>query len=144
MFQRQNEIQGSSIKAALYISKGVDQMKIRRGDIFVTDLESVGENVGSEQSSKRPAVIIQNDTGNEYSPTTIVAFITTKNKHNIPTHVRLHTSRLYYPSIALLEQIRTISKERLVKYIGTLSDSEMEKIVKALCISLGIDRKDKK
>lgn len=119
-------------------------MKIRRGDIFVTDLESVGENVGSEQSSKRPAVIIQNDTGNEYSPTTIVAFITTKNKHNIPTHVRLHTSRLYYPSIALLEQIRTISKERLVKYIGTLSDSEMEKIVKALCISLGIDRKDKK
>ncbi|MGN0615476.1 type II toxin-antitoxin system PemK/MazF family toxin [Ruminococcus flavefaciens] len=62
----------------------------------------------------------------------------------IPTHVRLHTSRLYYSSIALLEQIRTISKERLVKYIGTLSDSEMEKIDKALCISLGIDRKDKK
>ncbi|MBE6864947.1 MAG: type II toxin-antitoxin system PemK/MazF family toxin [Ruminococcus flavefaciens] len=53
-------------------------MKIRRGDIFVTDLESVGENVGSEQSSKRPAVIIQNDTGNEYSPTTIVAFILSK------------------------------------------------------------------
>jgi len=78
MLQRQNEIQGSSIKAALYISKGVDQMKIRRGDIFVTDLESVGENVGSEQSSKRPAVIIQNDTGNEYSPTTIVAFILSK------------------------------------------------------------------
>ena len=60
-------------------------MKIRRGDIFVTDLESVGENVGSEQSSRRPAVIIQNDTGNEYSPTTIVAFITTKNKQNIPS-----------------------------------------------------------
>jgi len=78
------------------------------------------------------------------SKSTIVAFITTKNKHNIPTHVRLHTSRLYYPSIALMEQIRTISKERLVKYIGTLSDSEIEKIDKALCISLGIDRKVKK
>ena len=119
-------------------------MKIRRGDIYYTNIEDKGQAVGSEQSGSRPAVVIQNDTGNKYSPTTIVAFITTKQKRLLPTHVRLHTNTLFYPSIALLEQIRTVSKDRLGRYIGTVSDKDMKKIDRALEISLELNRKEKK
>ena len=119
-------------------------MKVRRGDIYYINIESTGQTVGSEQSGSRPAVVIQNDTGNEYSPTTIVAFITTRKKAILPTHVRLHTNRLFYPSTALLEQIRTVSKDRLERYIGTLSEAEMRKIDKALKISLELYGKEKK
>ena len=119
-------------------------MKIRRGDIFYTNIEGIGQAVGSEQSGSRPAVVIQNDIGNEYSHTTIVAFITTKQKKLLPSHVRLHTNTLFFPSTALLEQIRTISKDRLDRYIGTLSEADMRKIDRALEISLDLYGKEKK
>ena len=119
-------------------------MKIRRGDIYYTNIEDIGQTVGSEQSGSRPAIVIQNDIGNEYSPTTIVAFITTRQKKLLPTHVRLHTNTLFYPSTALLEQVRTISKDRLERYIGTLSDKDMKKIDRALEISLALYGKEKK
>ena len=119
-------------------------MKIRRGDIFYTNIEGIGQAVGSEQSGSRPGIVIQNNTGNEYSPTTIVASITKREKRLLPTHVRLHTNTLFYPSTALLEQIRTVSKDRLERYIGTLSDKDMKKIDRALEISLALYRKEKK
>ena len=115
------------------------KMRIRRGDIFYTRIEGTGQTVGSEQSGCRPAVVIQNDTGNKYSPTTIVAFITTKRKKQLPTHVRLHSNSLYFPSTALLEQRRTVSKDRLVRYIGTLSRADMKKIDRAIQISLELN-----
>ena len=88
--------------------EAVINMKIRRGDVYYINIESTGRTVGSEQSGSRPGIVIQNDTGNEYSPTTIVAFITTRQKRLLPTHVRLHNNTLFYPSTALLEQIRTV------------------------------------
>ncbi|SDA31248.1 mRNA interferase MazF [Ruminococcus sp. YE71] len=112
--------------------------RIRRGDIYYTNIEDIGQAVGSEQSGSRPAVVIQNDVGNKYSPTTIVAFITTKPKKYLPTHVRLHTKMLFFSSTVMLEQIRTVSKDRLEKYIGTLNKAEMEKIDRAICVSLDI------
>ena len=114
---------------------------IKRGDIFFARLPGTE---GSEQKGTRPVIVIQNDIGNEYSPTTIVAFITTKQKKLLPTHVRLHTNTLFFPSTALLEQIRTISKDRLDRYIGTLSEADMRKIDRALEISLALYRKEKK
>lgn len=122
----------------------VINMKIRRGDVYYINIEDNGQTVGSEQSGSRPGVVIQNDIGNEYSPTTIVAFITTRQKRLLHTHVRLHTNTLFYPSTALLEQIRTVSKDRLERYIGTLSDKDMKKIDRALEISLALYRKEKK
>ncbi len=116
-------------------------MKIKRGDVFYTNLEAVDQAVGSEQSGCRPAVVIQNDVGNEHSPTTIVAFITTRKKRNLPTHVRLHNNALFFPSVALLEQIRTVSKERLTRYIGTLSRRDMRRIDRAIMISLALNRR---
>lgn len=117
--------------------------RIRRGDIYYTQLENIDNAVGSEQSGSRPAVVIQNDVGNKYSPTTIVAFITTQPKKCLPTHVRLHTKILFFSSTVMLEQIRTVSKDRLEKYIGTLSKSEIEKIDRAICVSLNIKETEK-
>lgn len=116
-------------------------MDIHRGDIFFMYPDKTDHFIGSEQSGPRPVVIIQNDRGNKYSDTTIIANISTKDKNTLPTHVRLHSKYIAFPSVAMLEQIRTISKQRLGKYIGTLSSSQMKKIDKAICISLGIDRR---
>ena len=114
-------------------------MKIKRGDVFYASIEDVGQAVGSEQSGCRPAVIIQNDVGNDHSPTTIVAFITTRRKRKLPTHVRLHNNALFFSSTALLEQIRTISKDRLTRYIGTLCKRDMKRIDRAIMISLALN-----
>ena len=114
---------------------------MNRGDIYYTDLNRT---IGSEQAGLRPVVILQNDTGNEYSPTVIVAPITSKinSKALIPTHVfikPLKNNGLKQNSIVLTEQIRTIDKMRLDYYIGKLNDIELHSIDKALIISLGID-----
>ena len=114
-------------------------MKIRRGDVFYISIEDVGQAIGSEQSGCRPAVVIQNNVGNEHSPTTIVAFITTRKKRNLLTHVILHNSNLLFPSVALLEQIRTVSKERFIRYIGTLNWRDMKRIDRAIMISLALN-----
>lgn len=106
---------------------------MRRGQVYYAEL---GEGVGSEQGGLRPVLIIQNDTGNKFSTTTIVAPLTTQTKTKVPTHckVKLPNGKV---SIILLEQIRTIDKSRIKgKSIGRLED--MEKVDKAIAISLGL------
>lgn len=99
---------------------------------------------GSEQSGIRPVVIIQNNKGNHYSETTIVAMVTSKKKKPTAVHVNLHSKDIFSKkSYVLTEQLRTISINRLGKYVGMLSDSDMRKIDKALKISLGLtERKE--
>lgn len=109
---------------------------IMRGDIYYADLNPV---VGSEQGGIRPCLIIQNDVGNKHSPTIIVAAITSRAKTQLPTHISLSgIAALEKDSIALLEQIRTIDKTRLRKYIGTLDGEAMSKVDKTLAISVGL------
>ena len=110
--------------------------EIKRGDIYKADLSPV---VGSEQGGIRPVVIVQNDMGNRYSPTIIVVPITTRlNKRNLPTHTKINNSSLLKESIALMEQIRTIDKSRLIEFIGVLNESEMNRITEALRISIDV------
>lgn len=109
---------------------------LKRGDIYYADLSN---GVGSEQQGIRPVLIIQNDVGNKYSPTTIISCITTKFKTELPTHIDLSKNcGLKYESTVLLEQIRTIDKSRLREKIGKCSDEELIKINKAIKISLSI------
>ena len=114
------------------------ERKIRRGDIFNADLS---HGIGSEQIGYRPVVIISNDTGNKYSSTVIISIITSKMayKTKMPTHCSIKAQQgLVRDSLLLLEQIRTIDKERLKEYIGTLDNSVMSKVDKALAVSLGL------
>ena len=118
-----------------------DNMEIKRGDLFYAALDETY--VGSEQTGVRPVVILQNNIGNEYSPSVIVAPITSKvnSKSIIPTHVYIkgYKNRLKQNSLILTEQIRAIDKQRLRYYIGALDIGELRKVDKALIISLGID-----
>ena len=111
---------------------------VKRGDIFYADLSPV---VGSEQGGVRPVIIIQNDIGNKYSPTVIISAITSQiNKAKLPTHVEISSEEygLNKDSVVLLEQIRTLDKRRLKEKIGHMSDKDMEKVNKALLISVGL------
>lgn len=110
---------------------------IVRGDIFYADLNPV---IGSEQGGIRPVLVIQNNTGNRFSPTVIVAAISgkTREKTKLPTHLKVQKPGLKSESVILLEQVRTIDKQRLCNYIGNLDRSEMEKVDRRLKISLGI------
>ena len=109
---------------------------IKRGEIYYADLSPV---VGSEQGGIRPVIILQNDTGNCYSPTTIVVAVTSKTTKNyLPTHIRVHSSTLRKNSVAMLEQIRTIDKQRILGYIGQTDSRTMQNINKAMRISLGL------
>ena len=109
---------------------------ISRGDIFYADLSPV---VGCEQGGTRPVLILQNDIGNRYSTTVIVCAITGKPKKPLPTHAVIGgAGRLSRESFALLEQIRTIDRIRLREWIGRLDVHEMEKIDRALSISVGL------
>ena len=118
-----------------------NNMEIKRGDLFYAALDETY--VGSEQTGVRPVVILQNNIGNEYSPTVIVAPITSKvnSKSIIPTHVYIkgYKNRLKQNSLILTEQIIAIDKQRLRYYIGALDIGELRKVDKALIISLGID-----
>lgn len=110
---------------------------ICRGDIYYADLSPV---VGSEQGGIRPVLILQNDTGNRYSPTVIVAAITGSLKKQFPTHANIGSiENLYKQSFVLLEQIRTLDKSRLQRYIGHIDGRKMDEINEALLISVGID-----
>ena len=121
--------------------KGIFIMKdqgIRRGDIYQADLNPV---FGSEQGGYRPVLVIQNNRGNKYSPTVIVAAITSRLKTKLPTHVSLRNIKgLDKNSVVLLEQVRTIDKKRLDNYIGTLTKEQMQKIDKALRTSTGMKK----
>lgn len=108
---------------------------IKRGQIYMADLNPV---IGSEQGGIRPVVVIQNDIGNRYSPTIIVAAITGKTKKSLPTHTSLKSKGNLKNSICLLEQIRTVDKSRLLDYVGKVSKDEMDAIVEALSKSLDI------
>ncbi len=109
--------------------------EIKRGQIYLADLNPV---MGSEQGGVRPVVIIQNNVGNRFSPTVIVAAITARMKKNMPTHAPLKSTGLPKDSIALLEQIRTIDKCRLIEYVGEVSRPEMNGIVEALRKSIDV------
>lgn len=111
---------------------------IKRGDIFYADLSPV---VGSEQGGIRPVIIIQNDVGNRYSPTVIVAAITSQiNKAKLPTHVEISSEEygLNKDSVVLLEQVRTLDKRRLKERIGHMTYEDMIKVDIALRISLDL------
>lgn len=111
---------------------------LKRGDIYFADLSPV---IGSEQGGVRPVLIVQNDIGNQYSPTTIAAAITSQlAKAKLPTHVELscQTCGLEKDSVVLTEQIRTIDKKRLKEKIASLDEESMSRVSKALEISLGL------
>ncbi len=112
--------------------------KVQRGDIFYADL---GKTVGSEQSGTRPVLIIQNNVGNKFSPTVIVAVLTSKvNKKPLPTHVAVDARYgLTEKSLIMFEQIATIDRQRLRGYVGTLDASVMEQAENAIKISLGLE-----
>ncbi len=112
--------------------------QIRRGEVYYADLSPV---IGSEQGGIRPVIILQNDMGNEYSSTTIVAAITSStDKSRLPTHVDIDCDGLYKKSIVLLEQFRTIDKSRLREKIGKVGKETMGKIDYAIIKSLGIGK----
>ena len=111
---------------------------VKRGDIYYADLSPV---VGSEQGGVRPVLIVQNDTGNRYSPTVIVAAITSQTgKAKLPTHIELAAQNygLTRDSVVLLEQIRTLDKKRLREYMGRLDEEQMEKVDGAIAVSFGL------
>jgi len=113
-------------------------MTIKRGDIYYADLSPV---VGSEQGGVRPVLIIQNDVGNRYSPTVIAAAITSqRDKTRLPTHIQVTAEGcgLAKDSIVLLEQVRTIDKQRLKERMGKLDGGAMGAIDKALSVSFGL------
>ena len=115
-----------------------DNWNYRRGDIYLVDL---GKNIGSEQGGCRPVLAIQNNVGNHYGPTLIVAPITSRfwKKSNQPTHSVLEgVPNLTSPSVVLTEQIITIDKTRVMKYLGKVSDEQMNNIDKAIMVSLNL------
>ncbi|MEK6861198.1 MAG: type II toxin-antitoxin system PemK/MazF family toxin [Nanoarchaeota archaeon] len=114
-------------------------MDIKRGDIVLVNLDPV---IGSEQGKTRPALVIQNDIGNKYSPTTIVAPITSKVfSKEFPTNVQIspQDSGLESESTVLLNQVRNIDKSRIIKKLGALKDQIIKKVGLAIKISLGVD-----
>lgn len=114
-------------------------MIVKRGDIYYADLSPV---VGSEQGGIRPVLIVQNDVGNRYSPTVIAAAITSRiNKAKMPTHIELCAKEygLNKDSVILLEQIRTIDKQRLREKTGRLDEKLMKRVNEALSVSFGLN-----
>ena len=113
------------------------EQRFRRGDIWTVDLESV---VGSEQGKARPALIIQNDIGNQYSPVLVVAALTSGEnaRYDVQVEVKAPEGGLHHNSIVLLNQIRTIDKRRVGRYWGRLSTETMQRMDEAIRISLGL------
>ena len=111
---------------------------VRRGDIYYADLSPV---VGSEQGGIRPVLVIQNNIGNRHSPTIICAAITSKmNKAKLPTHIEISTRdyNIVKNSVILLEQIRTIDKQRLKEYVCHIDSAIKKKVDEAICVSLNL------
>lgn len=112
--------------------------EIMRGDIYYADLSPV---IGSEQGGIRPVLIVQNNIGNKYSPTVIIAVLTSKTKRKLPTHISINSGEgnITKDSIVLLEQIRTIDKFRLQKYVGSVTQETMNQVDRAMLVSLGLN-----
>ncbi|WP_270563162.1 type II toxin-antitoxin system PemK/MazF family toxin [Faecalibacterium prausnitzii] len=126
----------------VHIEKGgqllIQNWKFQRGDIFFTRFDNA---IGSEQSGNRPAVVLQNDVGNFYSPTLIVATLTSKaaKKYTQPTHCLLVNEFLSVPSIVQAEQIFTVDKSRVLKFLGHLTPEEMSRVDDAVRASLALN-----
>lgn len=113
-------------------------MTVKRGEVYYAELSPV---VGSEQGGTRPVLVVQNDIGNQYSPTTIIVAITSQiSKGKLPTHVEIKAERggLEKDSVILAEQIRTIDKKRLKHRVALLDEESLLKVNQALEISLGL------
>ena len=111
----------------------------RRGDIYLVDL---GRNVGSEQGGCRPVLLLQNNVGNHFGPTLIVAPITSRywKKSKQPTHTLLEgIQNLSSPSVVLAEQLLTIDKMRVMKYLGRVPEEQMSAVETAVKVSLGLE-----
>lgn len=104
-----------------------------RGEIFFIN---EGESSGSEQGGARPGIIVSNDVGNKHAPIVEVVYLTSREKKLMPTHVRIKSSPI--PSIALCEQIETVYKKRIGKYLAKATMDEMKQIDKALAVSIGL------
>ena len=120
-------------------NRSVENLVVKRGDIYYADLRPI---IGSEQGGVRPVLIIQNDVGNRHSPTIICAAITSRmNKAKLPTHIEISSGRyhLVKDSVILLEQIRTIDKQRLREYVCHVDSRMRGKVNHAIQISLGLD-----
>lgn len=120
------------------MSPQIKTRQIQRGDIYYADLSPV---VGSEQGGNRPVLVIQNNTGNHFSPTVIAAAITGYTKRDRqPTHVRVNSAAcgLFRNSTILLEQLRTLDKSRLGEYIGSVDEEKMREVDAALSVSVGL------
>ncbi len=113
-----------------------------RGDIWIADL---GPGIGSEQKGRRPVLILQNNVGNRFSPTVVVAAITSRTgkKRQFSLHCTVgETTGLSHSSVVLLEQLRTIDKKRLIKYVGPLKLNSMQRVDRALAMSIGLIQVD--
>lgn len=122
--------------ATVYVTKNFG---FRRGEIYFADLDP---HYGSEQGGKRPVIVIQNNTGNKFAPTVIVAAVTSKvsKKPNQLTHVLIEKNPAFSrPSVVLLEQIFTIDKERIQRLLGQTTPDEMYQINEALMNSLDLN-----
>jgi len=120
--------------------KGKYKMIVKRGDVFYADLEPT---IGSEQGGIRPVLVVQNNVGNKYSPTVVVLPISSAKKSEMPTHIRICGSKMLpQNSVVLAEQIRTIDRDRLQKYVGSVGLEIMKKVEMAMKISIGVDRDD--
>ena len=116
-----------------------ENWRYSRGDIYYANMDP---NVGSEQGGERPVVVLQNDAGNKHSPTLIIATLTSRvdKKLSLPTHVLLDQNPgLRVPSIVQLEQIFTLDKQRMQRFVGQASSEEMDRIEAALKISLAMN-----
>ncbi len=124
--------------AMIFRSVKIMDTTVRRGDIFYADLSPV---VGSEQGGTRPVLIVQNNTGNKYSPTVIAAAITSQTgKARLPTHISIAGGSvgLSKDSVILLEQVRTIDKKRLREHMGKLDEKQMLLVDEAIAVSFGL------
>jgi len=118
-------------------NNNISENRVSRGEIYYVDL---GEVIGSEQGGIRPMVVVQNDVGNHFSPTIIMAAMTSREKNKLPTHVELDTSGtgLEKYSTILLEQVRTIDKDRLRSKAGKLKPEFIAQVDHALAVSVGL------
>lgn len=113
-------------------------ISVKRGDVYLVDL---GHQDGSVQGGTRPVMVLQNDVGNKFSPTTLVCPLTSKKKKAMPTHITIPVSTgLQKESVALCEQLRVIEKEKLTRLICQISDdSIISKVNRGIMVSLGLN-----
>ncbi len=116
----------------------INNYEIRKGDIYYARLDPV---IGCEQEGKRPVVVVQNNLANKYSPTIIIAPITTiLKKLYLPTHIVIYKNNfLKKDSTILVEQVRVIDKSRIEKFLGRLSSFQIDQVDKALLNAFAID-----